>query len=50
MPKLTKSIVDAAPPREKQFTVWCSEFEGLIVSGCLLLSNDGLEREFRFFK
>ena len=28
MPKLTKSIVDAATPREKQFTVWCSELKG----------------------
>jgi Arm DNA-binding domain/Phage integrase, N-terminal SAM-like domain len=28
MPKLTKSIVDAATPREKQFTIWCSELKG----------------------
>jgi integrase len=28
MPKLTKSIVDAATPREKQFTVWCGELKG----------------------
>ena len=28
MPKLTKSVVDAAPPREKQFTIWCSELKG----------------------
>jgi len=28
MPKLTKSIVDAATPHEKQFTVWCSELKG----------------------
>jgi len=49
MPKLTKSVVDAATPHEKQFTVWCSEFEGLVVSGCSLLPNDGLEREFNSF-
>lgn len=28
MPKLTKSIVDKAGPREKQYTVWCSELKG----------------------
>jgi Arm DNA-binding domain/Phage integrase, N-terminal SAM-like domain len=28
MPKLTKSIVDAATPRTKQFTIWCSELKG----------------------
>jgi hypothetical protein len=28
MPKLTESIVDAAPPRAKQFTIWCSELKG----------------------
>lgn len=28
MPKLTKSIVDKADPREKQYTVWCSELKG----------------------
>jgi integrase len=28
MPKLIKSIVDAATPREKQFTIWCSELKG----------------------
>jgi integrase len=28
MPKLTKSILDAATPREKQFTIWCSELKG----------------------
>lgn len=28
MPKLTKKIVDAATPREKQYTVWCSELKG----------------------
>ncbi len=28
MPKLTKKIVDAALPREKQFTLWCSELKG----------------------
>jgi integrase len=28
MPKLTKSVVDAATPREKQFTIWCSELKG----------------------
>lgn len=28
MPKLTKKIVDAALPREKQYTVWCAELKG----------------------
>lgn len=28
MPKLTKSVVDEAIPREKQFTIWCSELKG----------------------
>ena len=28
MPKLTKSIVDTATPREKQFTIWCGELKG----------------------
>src|SRR4249919_2093376 len=28
MPKLTKSVVDTATPREKQFTFWCSELKG----------------------
>jgi integrase len=28
MPKLTKTVVEAALPREKQFTVWCSELRG----------------------
>lgn len=28
MPKLTKSIVDAASPREKQYTIWCGELKG----------------------
>jgi integrase len=28
VPKLTKSIVDKADPREKQYTVWCSELKG----------------------
>ena len=28
MPKLTKSVVDAATPREKQFTIWCSDLKG----------------------
>jgi integrase len=38
MPKLTKSIVDAAVPRAKQFTIWCSELKGfgvfVLPSGC----------------
>lgn len=28
MPKLTKRVVDAAEPRERQYTVWCSELRG----------------------
>jgi integrase len=28
MPKLTKTVVEAAVPREKQFTVWCSDLPG----------------------
>lgn len=28
MPKLTKKIVDASLPREKQYTVWCSDLKG----------------------
>ncbi|WP_299939460.1 site-specific integrase [uncultured Nitratireductor sp.] len=28
MPKLTKSVVDNANPREKQYTVWCSDLKG----------------------
>jgi integrase len=28
MPKLTKSVVDAATPRKKQLTIWCSELKG----------------------
>jgi integrase len=28
MPKLTKSVVEAAGRREKQFTLWCSELKG----------------------
>lgn len=28
MPKLTKKIVDAAGPGEKQYTVWCSDLKG----------------------
>jgi integrase len=28
MPKLTKSVVDAATPRDKQFTIWCGELKG----------------------
>ncbi|RLP23643.1 site-specific integrase [Mesorhizobium sp. YM1C-6-2] len=28
MPKLTKKVVDAARPRDKQYTVWCSELKG----------------------
>jgi integrase len=31
MPKLTKSVVDAATPRAKQFTIWCSELKGFAV-------------------
>lgn len=28
MPRLTKSIVEAAVPRARQFTIWCSELKG----------------------
>jgi integrase len=28
MPKLTKSVVEGAEPRAKQFTIWCSELRG----------------------
>lgn len=28
MPKLTKSVVDKFEPRERQYTVWCSELKG----------------------
>jgi integrase len=28
MPKLTKTVVDAAAPRQKQFTLWCSDLPG----------------------
>ena len=28
MPKLTKTVVDAAIPRAKQFTLWCSDLPG----------------------
>lgn len=28
MPKLTKAILDRATPREKQYTLWCSELPG----------------------
>ncbi|MEW9808574.1 tyrosine-type recombinase/integrase [Mesorhizobium marinum] len=28
MPKLTKSVVDDSKPRDKQFTVWCSDLKG----------------------
>jgi len=28
VPKLTKSVVDAAKPGESQFTIWCSELKG----------------------
>lgn len=28
MPKLIKRIVDAAEPREKQFSIWCSDLRG----------------------
>jgi len=34
MPKLTKSVVDAAVPRAKQFTIWCSELKGFGVFVC----------------
>lgn len=29
MPKLTKTAVDKAEPRDRQYTVWCSELKGL---------------------
>jgi integrase len=28
VPKLTKTVVEAAQPRDKQFTVWCSDLPG----------------------
>ena len=28
MPKLTKTVVDAAKPRERQYTVWCADLPG----------------------
>lgn len=28
MPKLTKSVVDAAAPRAKQYSLWCSDLKG----------------------
>lgn len=28
MPKLTKTIVDNAEPRDRQYTVWCSDLKG----------------------
>lgn len=28
MPKLTKTVVDATRPRDKQYTVWCSDLPG----------------------
>lgn len=28
MPKLTKTVVESAAPREKQYTVWCSDLTG----------------------
>jgi integrase len=28
MPKLTKTVVEAAKPRERQYTVWCSDLPG----------------------
>ena len=28
MPKLTKTLVEGAEPRAKQFTVWCSDLKG----------------------
>ena len=28
MPKLTKLVVDAATPRDKQFTIWCNDLKG----------------------
>ncbi|MEJ5081081.1 tyrosine-type recombinase/integrase [Ochrobactrum sp. MYb379] len=32
MPKLTKSIVDKAEPKDKQYTLWCSDLKGFGVS------------------
>lgn len=32
MPKLTKSIVDKAEPKDKQYTIWCSDLKGFGVS------------------
>ena len=32
MPKLTKSVVDKNEPREKQYTVWCSDLKGFGLS------------------
>lgn len=32
MPKLTKSVVDKTEPRDKQYTVWCSDLKGFGVS------------------
>lgn len=29
MPKLTKSVVDKAEARDRQYTIWCSELKGL---------------------
>lgn len=28
MPRLTKTVVERAKPREKQFTIWCSDLKG----------------------
>ncbi|WP_449414963.1 tyrosine-type recombinase/integrase [Ochrobactrum teleogrylli] len=32
MPKLTKSVVDESEPRDKQYTVWCSNLKGFGIS------------------
>lgn len=32
MPKLTKSIVDAAKPRDRQYTIWCDHLTGFGIS------------------
>lgn len=32
MPKLTKSVVDKSEPKDKQYTVWCSDLKGFGVS------------------
>jgi len=32
MPKLTKSVVDSSEPRDKQYTVWCSNLKGFGIS------------------